>query len=142
MTPSLGTQVVHLARRSIARTLRQPAVVVPNLLFPIILLAILSAGGDKATDIKGFPTDSYITFILGATLAAVSTALTAHDLLYLVRRAQNTRLCLAQFSAHWVQPCSVQPLPPPKKPASNTPSSPHSSSIREACPIPAWFATR
>ena len=68
MTPSLGTQVVKLARRSIARTLRQPAVVVPNLLFPIILLAILSAGGDKATDIKGFPTDSYITFILGATL--------------------------------------------------------------------------
>jgi ABC-2 type transport system permease protein len=75
MTPSLGTQVFKLARRSIARTLRQPAVVVPNLLFPIILLAILSAGGDKATDIKGFPTDSYITFILGATL--VQGAVTA-----------------------------------------------------------------
>jgi ABC-2 type transport system permease protein len=65
---SLGGQVGPLARRSIARTLRQPVILVPNLVFPLFMLAVLSAGGDQITQVKGFPTDSYLTFILGATL--------------------------------------------------------------------------
>lgn len=43
-------------------------VIVPNVLFPLFMLAVVSAGGDQVTEVKGFPTDSYITFVLGATL--------------------------------------------------------------------------
>jgi ABC-2 type transport system permease protein len=68
MRASVGTQVGKLARRSIARTLRQPILIVPNLVLPLFLLAVLSASGDQATQVRGFPTQSYITFILGATL--------------------------------------------------------------------------
>lgn len=68
MSPSLGVQVGRLARRSITRTLRQPTIIVPNFVFPLFMLAVVSAGGDQVTDVKGFPTDSYITFVLGATL--------------------------------------------------------------------------
>jgi ABC-2 type transport system permease protein len=57
-------QVRELARRSILRTLRQPAQIVPATLFPLILLAINSAGLDSAADLPGFPTDSYLTFAL------------------------------------------------------------------------------
>jgi ABC-2 type transport system permease protein len=63
--PALSGQIAALARRSITRTLRQPASIVPATLFPLILLAINSAGLDSATDLPGFPTDSYLTFALG-----------------------------------------------------------------------------
>jgi ABC-2 type transport system permease protein len=61
---SLAVQVGVLARRSVVRTLRQPAMVVPSLLFPMILLAINSSGLDSATRLPGFPTDSYFQFAL------------------------------------------------------------------------------
>jgi ABC-2 type transport system permease protein len=60
----LLTQIRELARRSIVRTLRQPAAIVPATLFPLILLAINAAGLDSATSLPGFPTDSYLTFAL------------------------------------------------------------------------------
>ena len=41
---SLLRQVGALARRSVVRTLRQPAMVVPSILFPLILLSINSSG--------------------------------------------------------------------------------------------------
>ncbi|MDP9189417.1 MAG: ABC transporter permease [Actinomycetota bacterium] len=63
-TPPLRTQVGELARRSVLRTLRQPAAIVPATVFPLILLAINAAGLDSATELPGFPTDSYITFAL------------------------------------------------------------------------------
>ncbi len=46
------------------RTLRQPAQVVPTITFPLFLLAINAAGLSAATDLPGFPTDSYLTFAL------------------------------------------------------------------------------
>jgi ABC-2 type transport system permease protein len=58
------TQVAEVARRSFARTLRQPAQVVPALVFPLFLLAVNAGGLDAATEIPGFPTDSYLTFAL------------------------------------------------------------------------------
>ena len=64
MSPSVRTQVAELARRSIRRTLRQPAQVVPTITFPLFLLAINAAGLDAATNLPGFPTDSYLTFAL------------------------------------------------------------------------------
>jgi ABC-2 type transport system permease protein len=57
-------QTFEVARRSFLRSLRQPAAVVPSLVFPLFLLAVNSAGLDSATNIPGFPTDSYLTFIL------------------------------------------------------------------------------
>jgi ABC-2 type transport system permease protein len=83
VSPSLRVQVGSLARRSIARTLRQPVIIVPNLVFPLFMLAVLSGAGNQATKIKGFPTHSYITFILGATLiqgAAGAMTLTGNAL--------------------------------------------------------------
>ena len=64
MSSATWTQVSELARRSVMRTLRQPAQVVPSVIFPLILLAINSAGLGRATEIPGFPADSYLTFAL------------------------------------------------------------------------------
>jgi ABC-2 type transport system permease protein len=68
VSPSSSEHVRKLARRSIARTFRQPVLIVPNLVFPLFMLAVLSAGGEQITKVHGFPTHSYVTFILGATL--------------------------------------------------------------------------
>ena len=71
--PSVGTrtgtlsQVSHLARRSITRTVRQPIMIIPSLVFPLFLLAVNSSGLAAATSLPGFPTDSYLTFALGLT---------------------------------------------------------------------------
>ena len=64
MSAGVAGQVWSVARRSIVRTLRQPAMVVPSLVFPLLLLAINSGGLDSATELPGFPTDSYLTFAL------------------------------------------------------------------------------
>jgi ABC-2 type transport system permease protein len=64
---ALLTQVGVLARRSVIRTLRQPAQVIPALAFPLFLLAINAGGLDEATNLPGFPSDSYLTFALGFT---------------------------------------------------------------------------
>jgi len=61
---TLRTQVGQLARRSVLRTLRQPAQIVPALIFPLFLLAVNSGGLKDATNLPGFPTDSYLTFAL------------------------------------------------------------------------------
>ena len=61
----LLTQSGELARRSIVRTMRQPAAIVPATVFPLMLLASNAAGLDSATELPGFPTDSYLTFALG-----------------------------------------------------------------------------
>jgi len=44
--------------------MRQPAQVVPALIFPMFLLAVNSSGLSDATNLPGFPTDSYLTFAL------------------------------------------------------------------------------
>ena len=61
------TQVGWIARRSVRRTLRQPALVVPTILFPLMLMAINASGLTAATKIPGFPTDSYLSFALATT---------------------------------------------------------------------------
>ena len=62
--PSIWTQAPELARRSIMRTVRQPASIIPATVFPLILLAINSVGLKSATSLPGFPTTSYLTFAL------------------------------------------------------------------------------
>jgi ABC-2 type transport system permease protein len=53
-----------LVRRSVNRTLRQPANLVFSFVFPLILLAVNAGGLDSATKIPGFPADSYLSFAL------------------------------------------------------------------------------
>ena len=71
-------QVFNLAQRSITRTLRQPATVIPAVAFPLLLLAVNSSGLSSATKIEGFPGNSYLTFALaipfmqGALFGAMS----------------------------------------------------------------------
>ncbi|HEV7400739.1 MAG TPA: ABC transporter permease [Solirubrobacterales bacterium] len=64
MSGGLRSQVGQLAHRSVLRTLRQPAQIVPALVFPLFLLAVNSGGLKDATNLPGFPTDSYLTFAL------------------------------------------------------------------------------
>jgi ABC-2 type transport system permease protein len=67
-----------LVRRSVVRTLRQPANIVFSFAFPLLLLAVNAGGLNAATKIPGFPTSSYLTFALavpflqGALFAANS----------------------------------------------------------------------
>jgi ABC-2 type transport system permease protein len=63
VTP-FGDQVYQLARRSVVRTIRQPANVVAALVFPMLLLAVNSGGLNAATRLPGFPTDSFVAFAL------------------------------------------------------------------------------
>lgn len=56
--------VLELARRSVKRTLRQPASIIPAFLFPLVFLALNSGGLSSATKIPGFPSDSYLAFYL------------------------------------------------------------------------------
>ncbi len=71
-------QVLHLARRSVLRTLRQPANWITPLVFPLALMAVNAGGLDAATSLPGFPTDSFLAFFLafpfiqGALFATVN----------------------------------------------------------------------
>jgi ABC-2 type transport system permease protein len=58
------SQIGWIARRSIRRTLRQPALIVPTIVFPLFLLAVNASGLNAATKLPGFPTDNYLNFSL------------------------------------------------------------------------------
>ena len=62
--PALRTQAWYLAWRSVVRTVRQPIIIVPPLVFPLFLLAINASGLDAATNVPGFPADTYVAFAL------------------------------------------------------------------------------
>jgi ABC-2 type transport system permease protein len=61
---SMLEQSGEMARRSILQTLRQPAMVIPPILFPLTLMAINVGGLDAATKLPGFPADSYLDFAI------------------------------------------------------------------------------
>jgi ABC-2 type transport system permease protein len=71
-------QVGQMARRSILQTLRQPAMVIPPVVFPLLLVSINAAGLNAATKLPGFPADSYwdfaiaVPFIQGSLFAAIN----------------------------------------------------------------------
>jgi ABC-2 type transport system permease protein len=64
MSAGLATQIGYLAARTIVRTVRQPANVIGSLAFPLALLAVNSGGLEAATDLRNFPTDSFVAFAL------------------------------------------------------------------------------
>ena len=67
MTTPLRIQIGHMALRSVVRTVRQPELVVPAVVFPLFLLAVNAGGLDATTHIHGFPGDSYLGFALAIT---------------------------------------------------------------------------
>ena len=77
MSGVLG-QVGQMARRSVTQTLRQPAMVVPPVIFPLVMMAINVGGLDAATRLPGFPADTYLDFAIavpfmqGALFAAIN----------------------------------------------------------------------
>jgi ABC-2 type transport system permease protein len=60
----LATQIGAVAGRSVRRTLRQPASVIPPVVFPLALMAVNAAGLKPSTELPGFPTDSFLAFAL------------------------------------------------------------------------------
>ena len=60
-------QVFVIARRSFVRTMRQPGVFIPPLLFPLMLMAVNSNGLRAATHLPGFPTRSFLAFFVPFT---------------------------------------------------------------------------
>jgi ABC-2 type transport system permease protein len=57
-------QVYEMARRSVIQTLRQPALIVPPIVFPLIMMAINTGGLHAATNLPGFPADTYLDFAI------------------------------------------------------------------------------
>jgi ABC-2 type transport system permease protein len=53
-----------MARRSILKTLRQPALIIPPIIFPLIMMAINTGGLHAATNLPGFPADTYLDFAI------------------------------------------------------------------------------
>jgi len=59
-------QIGVLTRRSVMRTVRQPKEFLPAIIFPLVLMAVLTGGLRTVVGLPGFPSDSYLDFILGA----------------------------------------------------------------------------
>jgi ABC-2 type transport system permease protein len=57
-------QIYEMARRSILQTLRQPALIIPPIVFPLIMMAINTGGLHAATNLPGFPADTYLDFAI------------------------------------------------------------------------------
>jgi ABC-2 type transport system permease protein len=57
-------QILEMGRRSILQTLRQPALIIPPIVFPLIMMAINTGGLDAATNRPGFPAETYLDFAI------------------------------------------------------------------------------
>jgi ABC-2 type transport system permease protein len=73
-------QIWHLALRAFVRTLRQPGQLFFALVFPLVFLAVVASGLDRAKALPGFPDDSYMDFMLavpfihGSLFTAINAA--------------------------------------------------------------------
>jgi ABC-2 type transport system permease protein len=65
---SLFTQIGILARRSIKNTFRQPAALIPSILFPLLFMSVTTAGAGRIAEVPGFPAERYIDFYIAGAL--------------------------------------------------------------------------
>src|SRR5215204_6563784 len=72
MGSTLPVQVTAIAQRSVLRTVRQPAVLISALLFPMMFFAINTYGLEAASSLPGFPADSYLDFAFAFPLIQAS----------------------------------------------------------------------
>ncbi len=73
LRPSFWPQTWWMSKRAIVGLARQPALVVPSIIFPLFFLALGSASFSRAINVPGFPeVDSYLDFaIAGAIMQGV-----------------------------------------------------------------------
>jgi ABC-2 type transport system permease protein len=73
-------QVWQLAARAFLRTVRQPGQLFFALVFPLVFLAVVASGLNRAQSLPGFPADSYLDFMLavpfihGSLFTAINAA--------------------------------------------------------------------
>jgi ABC-2 type transport system permease protein len=74
-------QIGHLAARAFMRSVRQPGQLFFALAFPLVFLAVIASGLNRASALKGFPTDSFVAFMLaipfvhGSLFTAINSAI-------------------------------------------------------------------
>lgn len=67
--PSSTAQTWALSKRSIIAIWRQPALVVPSMIFPLFFAALGTSSFSRATSVPGFPeVDSYLDFALAGAI--------------------------------------------------------------------------
>ncbi len=73
LEPSTLAQTAAMSKRSILALWRQPALVIPSLIFPLFFAALGTSSFSRATSLPGFPpVDSYLDFALaGAVVQGV-----------------------------------------------------------------------
>ncbi len=89
-----------MARRSVTRTLRQPASAIPPLVFPTALMAVNAAGLRASTLLPGFPTHSFLAFALAVPFiqgALFSTMNAGTDLARDIQTGFLSRLSLTSL---------------------------------------------
>jgi ABC-2 type transport system permease protein len=75
-----ASQIWQLALRAFLRTLRQPGQLFFALVFPLVFLAVVASGLDRAETLPGFPDNSYLEFMLavpfihGSLFTAINAA--------------------------------------------------------------------
>lgn len=94
------TQMGAIVRRSVTRTVRQPASFVPPLIFPVALLAVNAGGLRASTELPGFPTSSFLAFALAVPFiqgALFSTMNAGTDLARDIQTGFMNRLALTSL---------------------------------------------
>ena len=94
------TQMGAIARRSVTRTIRQPASFIPPLVFPVALMMVNAAGLQASTSLEGFPTTSFLAFALAVPFiqgALFSTMNAGADLARDIQTGFVNRLALTSL---------------------------------------------
>jgi ABC-2 type transport system permease protein len=100
MSVTLAGQLGAVARRSVTRTMRQPASAIPPLVFPVALLAVNAGGLRASTHLPGFPTHSFLAFALAVPFiqgALFSTMNAGTDLARDIQTGFLSRLSLTSL---------------------------------------------
>jgi ABC-2 type transport system permease protein len=95
-----AVQIGAVAGRSVRRTLRQPAMAIPPLVFPVALMLVNAGGLEPSTMLPGFPTDSFLAFALAVPFIQGALFATMNSGTNLARDIQSgflTRLSLTSL---------------------------------------------
>ena len=77
---TLAAQIAYLARRAFIRSVSQPGQLFFALAFPLVFLAVIASGLNRADTLPGFPADSFLDFMIaipfvhGALFTAINSA--------------------------------------------------------------------
>ena len=63
-----GRVVAALGRRALSVQFRRAQLLMPTFVLPLMLLAVIASGTSVAQDLPGFPSGSYLSFVLPGTI--------------------------------------------------------------------------